>query len=119
MVVSPLMVRSSVSLLTQIRMATRMARRAGGRDRRERVGASPLTRVARAPKLREARAAVVSVRRGGAVAGDGELLGSVAIVSGGSQRQRALANQALENGGVVVPRSSGMKGRAPTVVGDG
>jgi len=76
-VVSPLTVRSSVSLLTPIRMATRMAREAGGgRDRRERMGAEPLTRVARESKLREARAAVVSMRRGGAVA-DGTAQGII------------------------------------------
>ena len=35
------------------------------------------------------------------------------------QRQRVLADQELDNGGVAVVASSVMKGRAPVAVGDG
>ena len=54
-----------------------------------------------------------------AVVVDGGLLGIAAEAIGCAQRQRALADQELEDGGVAVGVSSLMKGRVLPLIGDG
>ena len=54
---------------------------------------------------------------GGGGAVGGPLQGSAAAVIGCAQRQRVLADQKLDNGGVAVGVSSAMKGRPPIVAG--
>ena len=56
-------------------------------------------------------------RGGGGVEG-GAMQGSVAVDIGCAQRQRVLADQELDNGGVAEVASSVMKGRVPTVIGE-
>ena len=57
--------------------------------------------------------------RGGAIVKGGPLQGSAAEAIGCAQRQRVLADQELENGGVAVALRRVMKGRVPNAVGDG
>ena len=59
----------------------------------------------------------VGGHRGGAVPVGGALQGSATAGIDCAQRQRVVADQELDNGGIVVPPSSEMKGRALTVAG--
>jgi len=56
--------------------------------------------------------------RGRAVVDVCDLLGSAAAVYGCAQRHRMLADQELENGGVVVVARSAMKSHPPVVIGE-
>ena len=57
---------------------------------------------------------------GGTVAVDGELQGSLGVHAiGCAQRQRVLADQELENGGIAVVDCSVVKGSVHTAAGDG
>ena len=56
--------------------------------------------------------------RSGAAEDGGELQGVIAEPDGCAQRQRVLADQELENGGVAVVVNSPMKGRPPAAGGE-